>query len=68
MKAYSYVFDNSYTSYLNVFKEWKMYSDEKWWKVFSFTITMMAGGCVENMQILFSDIAGSIDYIWRSAK
>ena len=45
-----------------------MYSDEKWWKVFSFTIAMMADGCVKNLQILFSDIAGSIDYIWRSAK
>ena len=45
-----------------------MYIDEKWWKVFSFTTAMMADGCVKNLQILFSDIAGSIDYIWRSAK
>ena len=40
----------------------------QWWKVFSFTIAMMADGCVKNLQILFSDIAGSIDYIRRSAK
>ena len=29
---------------------------------------MMADGRVENVKILFSDIAESIDYIWRIAK